>query len=106
MARTLTTPIVQPPCTQQGITRFTIDIPHVFDEVDGEMKINKDHVKLKYAVITFNESGEAVTGTERTVPFADWPALFKTDVKEVYAKIEIDAENAGLIGAGEDELLE
>ena len=105
MARTLTTPDVQPSATQQAITNIRFEMPH-FDDA-GSMKFDKSNVRVWYEVTTY-DANENVIGVESTDNlFADWPAGFKTDVKSMYARLETDATAKGLLaGPGTDEPLE
>jgi hypothetical protein len=107
MARTLTTPITQPDETQQAISGFRIEVPHVRNAGDTAMEISKPQVTLWYEVITYNLDGGIVKKAQRVVPLVNWPVNFKIDIKSAYAKIALDAANAGLIdGDGTDEPLE
>ena len=106
MARTLTTPVPQPDALQQAVSNFQVIVPHVAD-IGGNMIISRAQVQLIYEVITYDAEGTILYRTSRTVMAADWPANFVTDMKEIYARIESDAENAGIIlGPGTDEPLE
>jgi len=106
MARTLTTPVVQPDATQQAVSEFIVSVPHVAD-IGGEMIISRAQVQVNYEVITYDSTGTILYRSNRTVNAADWPSGFVADMKEIYARIEADAENAGLIlGPGTDEPLE
>jgi hypothetical protein len=107
MARTLTTPIAQPDETQQAISGFRIEVPHIRNVGDTAMEISKSQVQLWYEVITYNLDGDIVKKAQRIVPFADWPVNFKIDIKAAYAKMMLDAVASGLIdGDGTDEPLE
>ena len=107
MARTLTTPDVQPDAIQQAISGFRFEIPHIRDAGNTEMVISLDQVLVWYEVITYDQAGEIIKKATRVVPFADWPDGFKTDAKGVYDKLYAEAENAGLIaGPGTDNPLE
>jgi hypothetical protein len=107
MARTLTTPIIQPDETQQAITGFRIEVPHVRNLGDTAMEIGKLSVSLWYEVITYNLAGGIIKKAQRIVPFEDWPPNFLLDIKAAYAKMALDAVASGLIdGDGVDEPLE
>ena len=107
MARTLTTPIVQPDISQQAISGFRIEIPHTRNIGDTAMEIAKDSVSLWYEVITYNSDGIIVKKAQRLVPFIDWPPNFIIDIKAAYGRIALDAQANGLIdGDGTDEPLE
>lgn len=105
MARTLTTPAVQPDAVQQAIVDMRFEIPHYFS--DPDMKINKPTVRVWYSVATYDTDGNIISNVKRNVSLVDWPAGFKTDIKGAYAKLHNDAENAGLIaGVGTDEAID
>ena len=107
MARTLDIPEDLPDAFQQGITSISFNIPHEINETGDAMKINKVEVHVKYSVTTWDNACKVIDNKTRGVIFADWPVAFITDMKAVYAKLELDAENSGLIyGPGTDEPLE
>ena len=107
MARTLTTPIPQPPGVQQAIMGMRFEVPHVRNVGDTAMVIDKSQIQLRYEVITFDAAGLFVSRKGRVVKFPDWPASFVANVRSVYEKVMLDAESAGLIaGPGVDEALE
>jgi hypothetical protein len=106
MARTLTTPVEQPDALQQAVSTFTVVVPHIAD-IGGSMIISRAQVQLQYEVITYDADGTILYRTNRTVLASEWPVNFVQDMKEIYARIEADAENAGIIlGPGTDEPLE
>lgn len=106
MARTLTTPVAQPDVTQQAVSEFVVTVPHIAD-IGGNMIISRSQVQIRYEVITYDSVGEILRRENRVVMAADWPPAFVTDMKEIYARVEQDAANAGLIlGDGTDEPLE
>ena len=116
MARTLTTPEIQPDAVQQAISGFRFEIPHVYDVT--EMKLSKLQISVWYEVITYDTDGGIIKKETRRIPFqvlegdpqlpvANWPAAFTLDAKAVYEKLHTDAVAEGLIaGAGTDEPLE
>ena len=107
MARTLTTPEVQPDAVQQAISGFRFEVPHIRDAGDTEMEISKPQVQVWYEVITYDAAGLIIKKETTRVLFADWPAGFITDVKSAYSRLETHAESIGLIaGPGTDEPLE
>lgn len=103
MATTLTSPVDLGSVTHQGITSIQFKIPHK-RSVDGTQAIvNRDRVVVAYQVTTWDGNGKVIATASRTVAFANWPNAFKTDARGVYAKLELDAKNNGLIGAGTGE---
>ena len=107
MGRVLTTPEPQPDAFQHAITSIRFMIPHVRNTFDDAMEISKTEVYVKYIVITYDPDGKIISEVPRIVALTEWPANFITDMKVVYAKLELDAENAGLFfGPGTDEPLE
>jgi hypothetical protein len=106
MARTLTTPEVQPDAVQQALSGFRIEVPHIRNAGDTSMIISLDQVQVWYEVITYDTDGLIIKKATRIVPFADWSASFKTEVDTVYNHLVDEAEAAGLIaGPGTDEPL-
>lgn len=103
MATELTTPVEQDPATHQGVTKFTIVVPHKRSADNTDAVIDKTAIFLQYEVTTWNATGKILGVKSRQVPFSDWPAGFKSDVNAVYQKVIQDAKNNGLIGAGTDE---
>jgi hypothetical protein len=106
MAQTLTVPVSRADVTQQAVTKMEFKIPHKRNVGDTAMEIDKTVVEIRYEVTTYNANGDILERQARVVYFTNWPAGFKTDMKAAYAKVETDAVNAGLIGAGTAELLE
>lgn len=107
MARTLDTPVVRPDVVQQAVTGIRFEIPHIRNIANTAMEIQKAQVQIWYEVTTYNEDGDPLYTRQRTLKFPNWTAGFITDMKAVYAKVEIDATNQGLIyGPGTDEPLE
>ena len=121
MARTLTTPDPQPDATQQAISGFRFETPHVRNAGDTAMELSKLQIQVWYEVITYDTDGVIIKKETRTVPYQEldytdpllpvpvnvWPAGFVTAVKDVYTRLHAEAENAGLIvGAGTDEPIE
>ena len=107
MARTLTTPEVQPDAIQQHISGIRFEIPAIRNAGDTAMEISKNQVKVWFEVITYDAAGLIIDKQTAYGQFADWPALFLTDVKSVYSRIADYAETLGLIsGPGTDEPLE
>lgn len=107
MARTLTTPEVQPDAVQQHISGMRFTVPAVRNAGDTAMEISKDQVHVWFEVITYDADGLVIDRQSAYGQFADWPAAFVTDVKEVYARVAAYAESIGLIvGPGTDEPLE
>ena len=100
MAIDLTTP--ETVTTQyQGITAVMFTVPHSAGALD------KNNVVASYEVRSWDSSGNMLEGyTSRSVVFPDWPVAFKEAVRDMYALIEQDAQNQGLIGAGTGEVLE
>ena len=100
MAVDLTTPgtvVTQ----KQGITTVMFNIPHVAGVID------KNNITAMYEVRAWNSDGNMLDGYKsRSVTFPNWPIVFKQAVRDVYALIEQDAQNQGLIGAGTGEVLE
>lgn len=106
MAITLTTPIDRGSINQQAIVELAFQVPHVRDDVTGEMKIDKENTFARYTVRTFTDTGESLAVATRSVPFANWPPVFVAAARDVYALAEQDAQNAGLIDDGTAEALE
>ena len=107
MARTLTIPEGMPDTIQQGITGVRFEIPHIRNIADTAMEISKPNVRAWYEVTSYDPAGKVISKATRQMLLPNWAAVFTTDVKAMYAKIEIDAENNGLIyGPGVDEPLE
>jgi len=107
MARTLTTPEDLPNAVQQAITGFSFNVPHVRNAGDTAMEMWKAQITVSYEVTTYDIDGNIISRIHRRVDFADWTAGFKTNAKDVYDKLVLDAENNGLIyGPGTDEALE
>lgn len=108
MAIKLNYAINQPEVRHQGITGFRVTVPHNYDGSDPgnpEILINKAKVKISYDITTWNKNGEVVGTETRTVPASDWPQVFRQDVRSVYLKLQLDAQNNNLIGEGTDEPL-
>lgn len=103
MATTLTTPETRPDITHHAITRLTFEVPHTLDQ--GNIIIDRDRVVARYRVVYYNADGVAIDRFDETVFYADWPAGVKTDMQSVYAAVETDAKNKGLIDPGADEPL-
>ena len=107
MARTLTTPEVQPDAVQQHISGMRFEIPVIRNAGDTAMEISKPQVRLWFEVITYDAAGLIIDRADHYAQFADWPVAFVTDVKEVYSRVEAYAESLGLIaGPGTDEPLD
>ena len=105
MPRTLTNPAPQPAATHQHISGLRFTIPAVRDVDD--MVIRKQGVSLWYEVVTYDVEGNITGRKQRVVPFADWPAGFRTDVRNMYSRVQQHAESEGLfLGPGTDEPLE
>jgi len=101
MATELTNPIAQAAITHQGVTSFSVQIPHM--ESGGNALINLDKVKVRYEVTSWSSDGKVAGREAREVPYADWPAVFITDMNAIYQKIVIDAKANNLIQPGTDE---
>ena len=107
MARTLTTPEVQPDAVQQHVSGMRFEIPAVRNVGDTAMEISTGQVNVWFEVITYDAAGLIIDKQTAYGQFADWPALFLTDVKSIYSRIATYAESLGLIvGPGTDEPLE
>lgn len=107
MARTLTTPVVQPDAVQQAISGFRFETPHVRNAANTAMELSKAQIQVWYEVITYDSAGAIIQKDTRVINLADWPQLFTDDVKSAYSRLMNDAEAQGLIaGPGTDEPLE
>lgn len=103
MARDLDTPVAQS-ITQQAITGIRFEIPHIWTGPTSGMAMNKPAIYVWYEVVTYEEDGSVLDRQQRSVKFANWPAVFKTEAKAVYDRLVQDAESNGLIlGPGTDE---
>lgn len=96
MTRVRTTP-VNITVIEDRITSFTLAIEY---HADGT--INQQNTRFGYFVDNMNSDGEVVDTRGRGVNMEDWPAALKADIKTLYDRILIDAENQGLIGPGTD----
>ena len=100
MAVDLTTPEVVT-TRYEGITTVMFNIPHAAGAID------KDNISAMYEVRAWDSNGNLLDGYKsRSVDFPAWPVAFKQAVRDMYALIEQDAQNQGLIGAGTGEVLE
>ena len=106
MARTLTDPVVPPVITHQAVIDLHFEVAHTHNEATGEMDIMLEGVNILYTVQTFNDNGGLEKTERRRVYYPDWPVAFKTGMRDIYAMVETDAENAGLLGPGVDDPLE
>ena len=95
MATTLTIP--EKPITFNAVTSELIIINY---NADGTPDLNS--VYFQYSVRHYNSDGDVVKTIKESIPFSEWPASFKADVKAVHNKVIIDAKNKGYIGTGVD----
>ena len=103
MAVTLNPPVDET-IEHQAITRFQVKVPHTIDS--NGPSINKNSVEVVYWVSSYNLAGELINEKVQGVQFSEWPQVFIDDMKGVYAKLETDAQNRGLIYPGTGEILE
>lgn len=103
MATKLTTPEVRPDITHQAITRFVVEVPHVLNDTQDDIEINRAQLTVRYRVVSINADGEPITRVDEAVGFVNWPASVKTDMRAIYSALTIDAKNKGLIEPGTDE---
>ena len=96
MTRVRTNP-VNITVTEDRITGFTLGI-----EYNADGTINQQNTRFGYFVENINSIGEVVDTQGRGVNMEDWPQSLRDDIKVLYDRILIDAENQGLIGAGTD----
>ena len=108
MATDLDTPVPLPNVTQQGVVKVQFSIPHKRNAGNTAMEIDRANVEARYVVETWTQDGDSLVTARasRIVPWADWPAGFKAQMRDVYASIVQDAKANGLIGAGTDEPLD
>jgi hypothetical protein len=105
MSTKLSTPIVQAAIVDQGITRFEVQIPHKRNLAGDAAEIDKQGIRVRYEVTTWDEAGKVAGRESRAAPFGSWPAGLKTDVQAVYARLVANAKTGGLIGPGTDETI-
>ena len=105
MATTLTNPITTPPVTYKAITWFMIQVPHHDDGV-GNYVFNRNEINLQYEIVTVDDDLNVIHKERVVETFNNFPAGVKTDLRDLYAKIEAHARSRGLIGDGTDEVLE
>lgn len=103
MAVTLTTPIPQEDITQQGISGFRFEIPHLRNAGNTAMEVAKASVYVSMDLISYDADGNVTKRQTVTEKFPDWPAAFITEVNAVRTRLIALAEARGLIGTGTGE---
>ena len=98
MARIRTTPATLPAISKDLIVGFKTDINYSV----GANPVFEG-VSFSYLFRHVDENGAVVHEGSRTAAFQDLPVSMKSDLRSLYQRILVIAENQGDIGAGTDE---
>lgn len=101
MATTLTSPVVQPAVTHQGVTRFEIRVPHKHQ--NGDMGFDPNTIAARYEVTSWDSTGKPVLVQSREVPFASWPQALRNEMGALYSRLVADAKANNIIAPGVDD---
>lgn len=101
MARQLTIPKVNPDTVFQRINKITLHFPPKFE--NGEPVFDPDQTYVEFTVVDYDDTPKKLYLQVGNGAFANWPTVFRDDVRSIYAKLEAYAESLGLMNPGTSE---